>query len=619
MSTITAIDEARQQYHKGNHEAAERMCRDIVAAAPENHGAHHILGLIAFKNGDANSAIASLQEAITLDETNPLYHNHLGATYGALKQFDQARQSLETAISLDADLAEAQFNLGNVLRALKQNDAAAEAFSRAVEIDEKYHEAHFNLGNLRLEQGQLVDAIGHLERAVEAKPDYGKAHRKLIRPLQDYAEQLVHIGDPSAGARTYGRLGVALQAIGKNEDAIKVYRHALQLDDQQAEIHVNLGVAQKCHGELEESIASFHRAIELLPDCLSATSNMGRSLSALGEHEQGQACYQRSLELDGDHVSTHFARACSWLQTGDFRRGWPEYEWRWQHAGYSPDYPLPQWKGEDLNGTTLLVRTEQGLGDNIQFIRYAKLLQQRGARVVVECHGPLLRLFEECTAVDAVIARNEEAPNCDLYVNLLSVPGILQTSIDAVPAEVPYIEPDATLIHSWQERLKQVDKFKIGVAWRAKPTEDGKLDVTRYRSFPLAAMAPLAALPHVQLVNLQQRDGLEQIASLPEGFNLLELGPEVDGDSGAFMDTAAILKSLDLVICCDSAVGHLAGAVGAPTWLVLPFWPDWRWTFGRDDNAWYPGHQLFRQPKPGDWDGVFANMATKLSQHTKSS
>jgi len=607
------MDRARRHLSAGDFNLTIEACHEALEANPQDAEALYLLGLAAFQRGDGESAVEHLARAVELDSSKSEYLNHLGSAYGSLERFDDALGCFEQTLVLDPESAQAHFNIGNVRRLCDQQEAAATAFQRAIELQPEYHEAHFNLGNVRLRQEKLPEAIASYEQALKVKPDYEKAQKQLLRPLREYAEQLLSQGATADAARTYGRLGVAFQALGKRDKAIAAYRYSLQLKDDVPEILVNLGVTLKYHGEIEESMRYFRRALELWPDCVEAHANLGRAYCALGDHDAGQACYERALEHNPDHANTHFSRACALLQTGDFSRGWDEYEWRWQQSGKSGEFPLPPWKGEDIQGKRLLVRAEQGLGDNIQFIRYLPLLEQRCASVVVECQPVLVKLLQDCGGVTQVVPRGEDVPPCDLYVNLLSVPRLLETIVETIPGDVPYLKPVDSLATHWSDVLGRIEGFKVGVAWQAKPTHDSRSDVTRARSFSLEKLAGLAELPHVRLINLQQKDGLDQLAEVRGSFEVIEFGSEVDTESGPFMDTAAIMKSLDLVICCDSAVGHLAGALGVPTWLALPFWPDWRWLCDRDDNPWYPAHRLFRQQSPGDWDSVFARMRSELA------
>jgi hypothetical protein len=293
-----------------------------------------------------------------------------------------------------------------------------------------------------------------------------------------------------------------------------------------------------------------------------------------------------------------------WLLKGDFEQGLVEYEWRWR-ARLKPlvpcPYQRPYWDGGPLEGKTLLLHAEQGLGDTIQFIRYAAVARERGARVVLGCPKPLLRILRSCRFLDRLVEEITPALDFDVYCPLMSLPGVLKTTLESVPAEVPYLFASQELVQKWRERLGSLEGFKIGIGWQGSPTYVGD----RWRSIPLRSFAPLAEMAGIRLVSLQKTAGREQLAELGDRFPVADFAEEMDEAAGPFMDTAAMMTQLDLVITSDTAIAHLAGALGVAVWVALPLVPDWRWLLDRSDNPWYPTMRLFRQQEPGDWTGVF--------------
>ena len=270
--------------------------------------------------------------------------------------------------------------------------------------------------------------------------------------------------------------------------------------------------------------------------------------------------------------------------------------------------PQPRWDGSDLQGKTILLRAEQGLGDTLHFIRYAALVKQRGGTVVVACQKPLLRLLQTCPGIDRLVVRGTELPPFDVQAPLLSLPGIFQTALTSIPARVPYVFADAGLVEHWRQRLATLPGFKVGIAWQGNP----QVSKVQPHFIPLGAFEPLARLPEVQLISLQKGPGAEQLTTLNPAFPVTDLGT-LDEAAGPFMDTAAIVKNLDLVISADTVTAHLAGALGVPTWVALPFFPDWRWLLDREDSPWYPTLRLFRQAETGGWPSVFARMTAALA------
>jgi hypothetical protein len=313
--------------------------------------------------------------------------------------------------------------------------------------------------------------------------------------------------------------------------------------------------------------------------------------------------------LKPDYPEAHANHAHACLQAGDWRRGWVEYEWRRKTKPCSPSrFSQPLWSGESLAGKTILLHAEQGLGDTIQFVRYAPLVKRYDARVIVECQKPLLRLLAGCPGIDRLIGEGEELPAFDVQAPLMSLPAILNTTLENMPADVPYIFAAPELVARWRERLGSIEGFKIGISWQGNPRFPGD----RFRSIPLRCFAALARLPGVRLISLQKGAGREQLVEVRDDFPVVDLADELDEEAGPFMDRAAVMKNLDLVVTSDTAIAHLAGALGVPAWVALKFAADWRWLLDRSDSPWYPSMRLFRQQTRGDWSQVFARMADAL-------
>jgi hypothetical protein len=292
---------------------------------------------------------------------------------------------------------------------------------------------------------------------------------------------------------------------------------------------------------------------------------------------------------------------------GDFARGWPEFLWRWKCRDYPPHgYQLPLWDGAPLDGATILLHAEQGLGDTLQLIRFAPLVQQRGARFVLHCPPPLLPLLSRSPGIDALVSQDEPPPAASCRAALMDLPALLGTTLDSLPAEVPYLFTDARLVDHWRSRLSAESGFHVGLNWQGNPRYRGD----RERSIPLAHFAPLAALPGVRLWSLQKQHGLEQLAAAR--FPVVDLGSQLDEQQGAFVETAAVMQALDLVVTSDTATAHLAGGLGVPVWLVLQYSPDWRWFWDTDHSPWYPTMRVFRQEARGDWAGALGRLAQAL-------
>ena len=324
-----------------------------------------------------------------------------------------------------------------------------------------------------------------------------------------------------------------------------------------------------------------------------------------GRLAEAAASYRQALALRPDYPDAQLGLAECYLLDGDFQRGWPEYEAQLRTPGFVPQHGLPRWQGEPLAGRSLLLFAEQGLGDTLHFLRYARAFKQRGARVVLAAHAALGRLLASHPDLDElfILGSAEEWPRCDFFLPLLSAPGVLGTDASTIPGEVPYLWADPALSEQWRKELAEIEGFKIGIVWQG--SRDFHQD--RWRSIPLADFAPLAGLPGVRLISLQKGFGSEQIAAVD--FPVLDLSGRLDQAAGPFMDTAAVIRNLDLVVTPDTAIAHLAGALGAPVFLAVQFSPNWRWLLSRDDSPWYPTLRLFRQTAFGRWPDVLERIA----------
>jgi hypothetical protein len=343
------------------------------------------------------------------------------------------------------------------------------------------------------------------------------------------------------------------------------------------------------------------------PAYADAHVNLANALKEQGRTDEALGCYQLALWLKPDSAAARYNRSLALLQAGRWTEGWAEYEYRWRRGSMPQRHTdRPRWDGADLAGKTIVLWCEQGLGDAIQFARYAPAVKDRGGRIVLECPPQLAALLVTCPGVDAVVAEGQPLPVFDMQAPLLSLPALFGTTPENLPAAVPYLAAEPDRVETWRQRLEGVAAFRVGVCWQGNRFLRGD----RHRSFPLASLAPLAAVPGVRLVSLQKGPGADQLKAAR--LAVVDLGDELDPPPGGFRDTAALLKSLHLVVSCDSAVAHLAGAMGVPVWLALSTMPDWRWLLGRADTPWYSSVRLFRQERLGDWAGVFAQMAAEL-------
>ena len=364
-------------------------------------------------------------------------------------------------------------------------------------------------------------------------------------------------------------------------------------------------------GHFDEAIAAYHRAIELKPNYADAFNNQGIAYAEMARFDEAVSSYTRCLTIRPQHVDVHLNRALTWLRQGNLRLGWAEYESRMRKRSLSKRPQLqPAWNGFPPRGLRMLLIGEQGLGDSLQFIRYAPLVKQLGATVIFECPEKLLKLFAGMPGIDMLTPQGKEPPEHDVHAALMSLPGLLGTTLENVPAAVPYIPADPARVERWGRELAAYPEFKVGINWQGNPGYAGDF----HRSMPLRHFAALARVPGVRLISLQKFAGTEQLRELGGAFPVVELGSRLDeGDStGPFLDTAAMLKNLDLFVTSDTAVAHLAGALGVPVWVPMSASASWQWMHEREDSPWYPTMRLFRQEKLLDWPPVFERMAAAL-------
>lgn len=459
-------------------------------------------------------------------------------------------------------------------------DRAERAYRHVLALAPATARAWFLLGATLQMRGWLDEAVASYQQAVRLAPGHVEAHCNL---------------------------GVALHALRRTDEAMAALRRALELAPTHAESLNNLGNALRDRGSFDEAEACYRRALEVRPDYVEARHNLGNALKTRGLRAEALACYDRALAIRPDLAQVHLSRALAWLEAGDFARGWPEYEWRLRCPQFAiPDLPQPRWDGGPLDGRSILLYADHGLGDGIQFIRYAPMVKARGGRVVVLCRAPLARLLATCDGVDMVVVEGSPTPACDVHAPLMSLPGIFGTDLSNLPAEVPYLFADPDRVAAWAEELGPSDDVRIGIAWQGNPAHVRD----RLRSIPLAKFEPIARRPGVRLFSLQKGHGREQIEAVAGRFAVTDLGGRFDD----LMETAALMTNLDLVIAPDTAPAHLAGAIGVPAWVALPYEADWRWLSGREDSPWYPTMRLFRQRRWGDWDDVFDRIAAALDE-----
>ena len=609
---------------------------------PEAGFIHYHLGLVNRALGRSQEAIAEYHEAIRLQPDMPEAHNNLGVTLQSLGKVEEALACFRQAARAKLDYAEAHNNLGAAYQLLGRFTEAGACYSQAIRLNPTYREAinnrdalvnfqrtsgaaagpvspesHFNMGMAFQNQELYGEAMACYEEALASRPDYAEAHNSLgaaLHRLGKTDEALASFQQAIRCRPTYAEahnnLGIALQVKDRLDDAIASYRQAVRIKPDFPEAHNNLGEALHVRGETEEAFAAFEQAVRFRPDFAEAHANLGFLAEEKGNRSEALARFEKALQSKPDYPEAHMAKAFQLLQDGKFEQGWSEYEWRMRCKKFpTPPVPGPKpaWDGSPLGGRTILLRAEQGLGDALQFIRFAPLVHERGGKVILECQPPLIPLFRTCPGIERVLDPNQSLPEFDTHAMLLSVPGLLLTKLSSIPARVPYLTANLALVEHWRQKVAEFAGFKIGIVWQ------GSMDHAkdRLRSAPLSKFAPLAKIAGVHLLSLQVGPGRDQLTRLAEPFHVIDLAPP------SFADLAAAIKNLDLVISVDTAPAHLAGALAMPVWVALSFAGEWRWLLDREDSPWYPTMRLFRQIQPGDWDEVFERIAAEVARITR--
>ena len=472
--------------------------------------------------------------------------------------------------------------------------------------------ATFNKAIAAHQQGRLEDAAIAFREAVALNPteaitynNLGAVLKTLGRPAEavEVLKKSIEL-DPKA-AMTYSNLGSAYTSAKRFEEALAPLRQALVLQADYPEAMNNMCSVLLELAQLDEAETMVRKAIALKPDYAEAHSNLGAVLSATGRTKEAIAAFSACIALSPNIPMPHKNLGLAQLRNGDYDIGWKNYEWRWKADGLPPrDYAHPLWQGGPVQGKTVLLYAEQGLGDAIQFARFVPVLVAMGARVVLEVHEPLIPVMRTVTGVSEVIPLGGIVPHIDTFQAIMSVPGVLGVRPDNVPCPMPYLSAEPARVAKWRERLG-THGFKVGIVWEGK----GETPSQRSRSAPLEKFASLAAIPGVRLISLQKGGDVSGVS-----FPVEDLGPDFDTGAGAFLDSAAVLMNLDLMISIDTSIAHLAGALDVPTWIPLKRAPDWRFGDHGTDWPWYPNAKLFRQPAVGAWDEPFADLTTALRQ-----
>lgn len=596
----------------GDHQQALIRFDEAVRIRPIFPECHNNRASSLRALGQAQAAIASCRQALRQRPNYAEALNNLGMSLLSMGCDDEALQQFNAAIKQQPDFLKALANRATIHRQRREYTLALEDYTRMLVLRPDQSDAHNGAGLARLELGQAEAALTHFDAALSLAPrnpallsNRGNALRALQRIQEAIAsfEQALEYAPQHADA--LNNLANLLLTSGQVRRALELTEQLCRIAPAMPEGHNNRGLAFAALGYAERAIAAFNEALKLRPGYASALCNRGRVLETLGRYGEALTDFDTAVTIQPDHVNARWNRALGALRLGRHAEAWADYEARWQLPGQScPQLPMPRWQGEALNGRSILVWAEQGLGDTIQFCRYVPMLAARGARVFLQVPEPLTQLMRTLSLTTAVFGQCSDLPLTDFHCPIMSLPGFFGTHAGNIPATIPYLAATAEKLAEWQNRLAAPGTRRIGIACsgNARFAEDHD------RSIPLRMFSSLM-LPGTRWYLLQPE-------CRPEDVDCLQTHPQIvdlRGQLRDFSDTAAVLAQMDLVISVDTAVAHLAGAMRRPLWLLLPRTTDWRWQIDRCDSPWYPGARLFRQTRSGDWTSVVASLETELT------
>ena len=617
MTTLEALQLGLRHQQAGCLQEAEGVYRQILAQDQANPDALHLLGMVAFQAGRLAEAGNHIRRAIAVRPAIPQFHNNLGNVLSALGQLQEAILSFEHSAALAPDFSAARVNLANAMLSVGRAEEAIENFEKAADLQPQHPEAYVNWCGALKRLGRIEEAEAVCRKAIALAPTLAEAHSNLsviLTSLERYEEaetacrRAIQLKPELAEA--WCNLSSVLHHRGQFPAAETAARQALCLKPDHPESLNNLGNALQDNGHIEEAIDCYRHALQVQPDYPDALKNLGNALTAQQQLAEAISAYDQALALKPDHPGVRLNRAMALLLSGNFREGWREYEWRWKNKQYyTRHFSQPLWDGRDLTGKTILLHAEQGLGDTIQFVRYAPLVKTSGGRVVLECQPRLMPLLQPLApefGIDQLLPAGAPLPHFDVQAPLLSLPYLFRTTLETIPGTTPYLHVSPELTGKWRKRIEDYTTpekpFRVGLVWAGNSQNPSD----RTRSLDAHQLRFLAATPRVRFFNLQR-----EAYTLPEELDAVS----IEQSAGSILDTAAIVLNLHLVISVDTMVAHLAGALGVPVWNLLRYVPDWRWMTKGETTPWYSTMRLYRQARRGDWTSVLNQVREALGKH----
>jgi len=610
--SLPLLKKALERQQAGRPDEAESLYRQVLRGDPANPDALHLLGVLELQRGRSEAAADWISQAIRVSPNTGFYHNNLGVAHRNLGRLAEAAACFQTAARLQPSSYDAHFNLGATLQALQRVDAAIAAYEKALSLNKNPGVLN-NLGVAWLDRRDFPKAIACLQQALKLQPAHPDALYNIASALQEsgqpekaiayYEKRAALPNPPSALPR---QLALAFQKSNRWQEAETWYRKALE-EHPTAFVCNNLALVLEQRFAFAEAESLLRRAIGLRPEFAEAFSNLGNVMLAAGRPDEAVLAYSQAIDLKPGYPVAHYNRAHARLTLGEFEAGWNDYEYRWQWEGFphrKPNFTKPEWTGDDLQGRTLLVYNEQGLGDTIQFGRCLALAAARGGRVLFSCPRELRTLFESLAGISQFVEPNQPPPHFDLHAPLMSLPRLCGIRLDNIPGHTPYLT--APPAERFPLPPRTPGRLRVGVVWAGgtRFPKDGLRSLTAQHFLPLFQNTPC------DFFSLQAGPKAAELKSLPGDVKIADVGSRLRD----FADTAAVMAQLDLVISTCTSTLHLAGALARPAWGLLSYAADWRWMRWREDSPWYPTLRLFRQSAPGDWAGVLRRAQQALAQ-----
>jgi len=637
-------------HQQGQLPQAKLIYDKVLARQPQHFDALHLSGVIAVQSKNPTLAVELIGRAIEINPSNAAAYSNRGLALQELKRADEALASYDRAIAIKPDYSEAYSNRGVILQMLNRLEEALASYDRAIAFRPDYAEAYFNRGNALRELKRMEEALASYDRAIAIKPGYAEAYSNRGSALQalkrakealasydkaiaikpDNAEAYSNRGvalqelkcveealvsyDRAIAikpdyAEAYSNRGNALRELKRLEEALASYDRAIAIKPDYAEAHYNRGNTLQDLKRVEEALASCDRAIAIKPDYAEAYYNRGNALQELKRLEEALASYDRAIAYKPDYAEAYLNKSLGLLLAGDLGRGWELYEWRWRYELAPRNFPQPLWLGEeDIVGKTILLHAEQGLGDTIQFCRYAKLVKALGAKVLLEAPKALLGLLSGLEGVDELIEQGKTLPAFDYHSPLLSLPLAFKTDLTKIPSPKPYLAASPEMCDKWAQCLGAKSKPRVGLAWSGNRANRND----RRRSIALEtimASLPMDGFDYISLQWEVRSEDEAARAALTGSGRLRHFGDEL----ADFRNMAALAAAMDVVVCVDTGVAHMCGALGLRTFVLLSYIPDWRWLLDRDDSPWYESLKLYRQGEDRMWGAPLARIAQDLA------